>query len=577
LGRLSAEIIEKARASNRLVVVLAGRPYHVDTLVNHKIPEALADMGVDVITENTIQLDPGQALDHPLVLTQWEYLNRCFHAAHWTGQQPNVEMAQLNSFGCGPDAIALDEIRGILSEYGKNYTVLRIDEIDSLGSARLRLRSMLETLNQKNENPGQHLRARRVLRTTTRQYRKADRHKTILVPHFSRFCTPAITRPALDQGYHIKILPLSNRESVEVGLKYTNNEICYPGIIVIGDAIKALQSGEYDPDQVIVGSWETGGQCRASNISCLLKKGLVAAGFENTPVITLSTRLKSFNQQPEFKFNLVDYLYKAVLSMIYTDGISALYHASAVRERSKGDSLALVEKWMGPFENGIIPLTRPSIVANLRQAVADFNRLGIFHERLPKVGVVGEIYVKYNTFVNNHIVQWLIDQEVEVVLPPLLDFFTGSFVAMKAGVNSRIRRPDVLWALTKLGRRLVRSILDETEAVLHGFRFYHNHRDIFEIAQTATETVHLTHQYGEGWLLSGEIGEHSKAGVKNILCLQPFGCLANHVTAKGVAKRLKNRYPEINLLFLDLDAGGSEVNLINRAHFFVDQAKASGI
>ena len=572
--RQGAEIVANARGAGRLVVALSGHPYHVDPLVNHKIPEALADMGVDVLTEDAAPLAPKQTLDDPLVLTQWEYLNRCFHAARWVGGQENVEMAQLNSFGCGPDAFALDEVRGILSEYGKNLTVLRIDEIDSLGSARLRLRSMLETLNEKRGPAGVIPITGRTPRITTRLYRKTDREKVIIVPEFSRFCTPAIIRPAMDLGHRIEVLPPSDRESVDVGLKYTNNEICYPGIIVIGDAIKALQSGAYDPNEVIVGSWETGGQCRASNISCLLKKALVAAGYENVPVITLSTRLKSFNSQAEFKFNLVEYLLKAMLSMIYSDGISALYHATVVRERIKGDAQALADKWMAPFENGTMPLARQTVIANLRQAVSEFNSLSTFRERLPKVGIVGEIYVKYNTFVNNNIVQWLMDQDLEVVLPPLLTFFTGSFVGMKAAVGERIRRPDLLWALSAVGRRLVQSVLNESEAVLNGFRYYSSHRTISEIAQTASQAVHLTHQYGEGWLLSGEVGDYVKAGVNNVLCLQPFGCIANHVIAKGVARRLKGLYPDANLLFLDLDAGGSEVNLINRAHFFVEQAKA---
>jgi predicted CoA-substrate-specific enzyme activase len=573
--RLGAEIVEQAKTRDRLVVVLAGHPYHVDSMVNHKIPEALADMGVDVISEDAVPLAPDQTLDHPLVLTQWAYLNRCFHAARWAGQQENVELAQLNSFGCGPDAFALDEVQGILSEYGKNHTVLRIDEIDSLGSARLRLRSMLEALNEKKESVRAGDLPGRLLRKTTRLYRKADSRKVILVPEFSRFCTPAITRPVMDLGYHVELLPPSNRESVDIGLKYTNNEICYPGIIVIGDAIKALQTGGYHPDEVIVGSWETGGQCRASNISCLLKKGMVAAGYEDVPVVTLSTRLKSFNPQPEFKFNVFQYLIKAMLSMVYTDGISALYHASVVRERIKGDAQALTEKWMAPFENGSMPISRQVVMANLRQAVAEFNSLSTYKERLPQVGIVGEVYVKYNTFVNSHIVQWLIDREMEVVLPPLLTFFLGSFVGFKAGVRERIRRPDLLWALSAVGHRIVQSVLDEADVVLEGFRNYPRHRRITEIAQTASSIVQLTHQYGEGWLLSGEVGEFVKSGVKNVMCLQPFGCIANHVVAKGVARRLKGQYPDLNMLFLDLDAGGSQVNLINRAHFFVEQAKSS--
>jgi predicted nucleotide-binding protein (sugar kinase/HSP70/actin superfamily) len=251
-----------------------------------------------------------------------------------------------------------------------------------------------------------------------------------------------------------------------------------------------------------------------------------------------------------------------------------MYHASVVRERIKGDALALAEKWMRRFENGSIPLTRQAVMTNLRQAVSEFNSLSTHNKRLPKVGIVGEIYVKYNTFVNSNIVQWLIDQEIEVVLPPLLTFFLGSFVLMKMGVRERIRRPDWLWGLSMVSQRMVQSVVDEGEAILGEFRHYPHHRKIDEIAQTASTVVQLTHQYGEGWLLSGEIGEFVRAGIHNVLCLQPFGCIANHVIAKGVARRLKDLYPEVNLLFLDLDAGGSEVNLINRAHFFVEQAKA---
>ena len=245
------------------------------------------------------------------------------------------------------------------------------------------------------------------------------------------------------------------------------------------------------------------------------------------------------------------------------------------------ENAAKVTRWRWQI-NGCSPLKMGPCrsparrcLTNLRQAVTDFNSLATHNERLPKVGIVGEIYVKYNTFVNNHIVQWLIDQELEVVLPPLLMFFIGSFVGFKAGVSARIRRPDVLWVFSALGHRIVQSVLNEAEAIMHAFRYYSGHRTISQIAQTATAAVHLTHQYGEGWLLSGEIGEFVNAGVNNVLCLQPFGCIANHVIAKGVARRLKNIYPDTNLLFLDLDAGGSEVNLINRAHFFVEQARAA--
>jgi predicted CoA-substrate-specific enzyme activase len=564
-----AQILDRARREGRLVILLAGHPYHVDPLINHNIPETLAGMGVDVITEDAVPVDPDQALEPVFVLTQWEYVNRVFHAAHWAGAQPGIEVAQLNSFGCGPDAFSIDEVREILEAAGKNLTVLRIDEVDSLGSARLRLRSMLEAWKD------QHVRKTAPApRRTTRLYQKEDRPRTILTPEFSPFCTAPIIRPLQDMGYPIEVLPPSDNESVQVGLKYTNNEICYPGIIVIGDILKAFKSGQYDPDEVIAGSWETGGQCRASNISCLLKKGLVSAGYENTPVLTLSTRFKSFNDQPGFRFNLVTYLYKAMLAMSYSDGISALYHATVVRERQRGEAEMLTEKYMQPFRNGQMPLTRTSVLDRLERAVRDFNCIPVITDRLPRVGIVGEIYVKYNPFVNHRLTQWLIDQHCEVVLPGFLTFFTGSLIGLPTAVSERLRRPDLLWLLARAGHGWVQSFLDRVEGLLHNFRHYQPHRPIDQVAQTAKKILQLTHQYGEGWLLSGEVGEFARAGINNVICLQPFGCIANQVVAKGVGNRIQERCPELNLLFLDLYAGNSEVNYHNRLHFFLQQARS---
>jgi predicted nucleotide-binding protein (sugar kinase/HSP70/actin superfamily) len=165
------------------------------------------------------------------------------------------------------------------------------------------------------------------------------------------------------------------------------------------------------------------------------------------------------------------------------------------------------------------------------------------------------------------------DQGIEVVLPPLLSFFHGSFVGFKAAIQARIRKKELLWYLTSATQGLVQGLVNQTDAVLKDFRYYHPRHSIQSLAHTAQSAVHLTHQYGEGWLLAGEIGEFIKAGVPNILCLQPFGCIANHVVAKGVSRRLKERFQDLNLLFLDLDAGISDVNFVNRLHFFIEQAK----
>ncbi len=562
-----AKVFQTAKSEERPVILLLGRPYHVDPMINHKIPEILVHFGMDVITEDAVPQAPDQTLDNSHVMTQWEFVNRYYHAARWAAQQDNVEVVQLNSFGCGPDAYILDEVRAILAEKGKNITVLRIDEIESAGSTKLRLRSMVESLKQKpvarNYTP----------RKSTKIYEVEDRRRTVIVPDFSPFCSPPITRPFLDMGFKVVTLPPADRASVETGLKYANNEICYPAIVCLGDLVKALESGEYDPAEIAVGFSQTGGQCRATSIPSLIKKALVAAGFEDVPVVTLSTSLKSFNDQPGLEFNVREYVYKAAISMMFTDALSDMYFATAIREKHPGEARKLADKYLQPYEDGSLPITRQVLFNTLEIAVSDFNAIPTIDQNFPKAGIVGEIFVKYNAFSNNDVAHWLMGQGVEVVLPPMMEFFSGGLVSIDNGVRTQVKMPDLLWLLSFLGKRLVNNFLGNVGEIMEGFNYYRPHHRIQDIAKRAQEIVTLNHQYGEGWLIAGEVATFVKDGVNNVLCLQPFGCIANHVIAKGVHKRIKELYPQVNLLFLDADAGVSEVNFFNRMHFFVNHAK----
>ena len=567
---LGAEILENARAESRPVILLLGRPYHIDPLINHKIPDILTGFGVDVITEDSVPLEPGQTLDNRHVMTQWEYLNRYYHAARWVGTQDNVELVQLNSFGCGPDPFVLEEVRTILGEYGKHPTVIRIDEIESPGSTRLRLRSMMEAIWLHAKPVAHTYRPRK----TTRIFGVEDRSRTLIVPDFSQFCSPPIVRPFKDMGYEIVALPPADRASVDVGLKYTNNEICYPGIITIGDLVKALQSGKYDPSKTAIGFSQTGGQCRASSYPSMVKKALIAAGFEDVPVVTLSTNLENLNDQPGFAFDVKEYMYKAIIGMLFTDALSEMYHSSAVRESQKGASIQVANKYLDRFWEGSIPLEKDALLNTIDQAVDEFNALGITDQAHPKVGIVGEIYVKYNAFSNNYVADWLMEQGIEVVQPTFLEFFAGGLVLMENRVRTYLNRPNLLWILSLLGKRLLRSFQNEVDTIMKKYRHYRPYHSIQEIACKAQEIVSLNHQYGEGWLIAGEIASFAKEGINNVLCLQPFGCIANHVVAKGMEKRMKELYPQLNLLFLDADAGISEVNFFNRMHFFINHAKA---
>ena len=568
---MGSEILSNARAEERPVILLLGRPYHIDPLINHKIPDILTGFGIDVITEDSIPIEPEQTLNNRHVMTQWEYLNRYYHAARWVGQQEHVELVQLNSFGCGPDPFVLEEVRTILGEYGKHPTVIRIDEIESPGSTRLRLRSMMDAiwLHAKPEAHTYHP------RKTTKVYQAEDRNRTLIVPDFAQFCSPPIVRPFKDMGYEIVALPPADRTSVDVGLKYTNNEICYPGIITIGDLVKALQSGKFDLSKTAIGFSQTGGQCRASSYPSMVKKALVAAGFEDVPVVTLSTNFEILNDQPGFNFNVREYMYKAIIGMMFTDALAEMYHTSAIREDQKGASIEIVNKYMKPFWDGEIPLEKVVLLEKINQAVNDFNALRVTEKDYPKVGVVGEIYVKYNAFSNNYVTNWLMEQGIEVVMPTFLEFFASGLVVLDNSVKTNLKRPSLLWMLSFLGKKILRNYLDEVDGIMQKYRHYRPYHDIQDIARKAQEIVSLNHQYGEGWLIAGEIGSFVKDGVHNLLCLQPFGCIANHVVAKGMEKRMKELYPQLNLLFLDADAGISEVNFFNRMHFFINHARSA--
>jgi predicted nucleotide-binding protein (sugar kinase/HSP70/actin superfamily) len=362
---------------------------------------------------------------------------------------------------------------------------------------------------------------------------------------------------------------------VDTGLKYTNNEICYPGIITLGDLVKALQSGDYDLSRTAIGFSQTGGQCRATSYPSMIKKALVAAGFENIPVVTLSTSLSVLNDQPGFKFNTRDYIYKAAIGMMFNDALSDMYHSTVIREKHKGATQAVADKYIHWFMDGTIPLTKSALLEWLERAVREFNAIETQPGGHPRVGIVGEIYVKYNAFSNNHVAQWLMEQGIEVVMPSFFEFFDGGLVSSEHAARTHIRKRDGQWLVNFLGQKLASHFLREFATVMQGYCRYHPHKSIHDIAANAQEILSLNHQYGEGWLIAGEVASFAREGVNNVLCLQPFGCIANHVIAKGVQKRLQEKYPQINLLFLDADAGVSEVNFFNRMHFFVNHARTA--
>ncbi len=565
------QILENALSSGRLVIVLAGRPYHSDPFIQHKVAEMFTSMDVDVVSEDHFADSDMGTFSALSGVCQWAYPNRIISAASQVGRLPNnVQLVQLNSFGCGPDSFLMEKISHILSTKGKNHTVLKIDDITSPGSLRLRVRSLVESIRLNVEQINKSCASFPSNKTFTED----DRDRTILAPWFSDFYSPFIPSLAKVAGYRFENLPPSDRRSAELGLTYANNEICYPATLVVGDIIKGLQSGKYERNKVAVGITQTGGQCRATSYINLIKKALSHSGYSDVPVISVTGAYGAINEQPGFSINWKKMARITLSTLLYADALSSMYYSSVTREKEKGTSLGLVNQYIEAAK----PLAENSDCRGLRElleeAVSRFNNIPLGDFEPPRIGVVGEIYVKYNSFGNYNIVKWLIENGVEVVVPPLLDFMIQGFVNRKVNISKNLSRGLYFDPLTELMEWQANRMIRANEKIMQKYRFYRPLYPIWDEAEKASEILDLANQYGEGWLIPAEIAGFAREGVNHVVCMQPFGCIANHIIAKGVEKRIKDLYPSMDILYLDFDAGTTEVNVMNRLHFLMRSARA---
>lgn len=564
------QLWQKAREQHHMVVLLAGRPYHTDMLIQHKISDVLADMGIDVITDDIVRNLP-ETTPNVHFLAQWSYPNRILKAAQWCAEQDSeVQFIEMTSFGCGPDAFLTDEVRDILFRKGKTFTLLKLDDISNVGSMKLRIRSLTESMKLFHEA---EIAKKELPAPAAPQVSEDDlRHKKILLPFFTPFISPLIPAIMHLAGYDTENLALSNTESCEWGLKYANNEVCYPATLIVGDVIKAFKSGKYDPEQTIVAMTQTGGQCRASNYLPLIQKALEEAGYPSTPVISLTFGRSMENGQPGFKMNWMKILPVALRSILYSDCIAKFYYAAAVREKEPGQAKQLREKYLKQAESLILASRSKELWRLMSQAAAEFNAISRDMD-CPKVGVVGEIFLKFNPFAQKNIIEWLTEQGIEVVPSVLADFFMQNFVNRKVRVESHIQKETLPAFIYKSAYLLIKKQIEKANRIGKEFHYFVPFKDIFEEAEEAQKVISLNAQFGEGWLLPAEIMSYARQGINNVVSLQPFGCIANHIVSKGIEKRIKQFYPELHILSLDFDSGVSDVNVTNRLLLFIDHLK----
>lgn len=562
--RIYAEALELGRP----VILLAGRPYHTDPLIQHQLSDVAASLGAYVITE-----DIARELDVPMgethILAQWSFPNRIVRAAKWAVEQPvDILFMQITSFGCGPDAFFLDEIATFLARHGKALTLIKVDDVNNVGSLKLRIRSALQSRERVAPLQNKPMKGASSF-TTTRRFTKDERHRKVLAPFFTPFISPLLPKLFGLAGYDVDILPVSDKVSDEWGLKYANNEVCYPATLVIGDIVKAFKEHRYDPKSTAVAMSQTGGQCRASNYVPMIKSALVQMGLEEVPVISFAMTDSIQNDQPGFTIPWAKVIRVAIAAVLCSDAIAKMYYAAVVRETRQGEAARLRDYYIELLGKAVEHNNPDRLYATLGEAARDFDSI-CADKHCPKVGVVGEILLKFHPYAQRGVTDWLVKRGIEVLPPLMTEFFLETFVNKEARREALIDISTVSPILYKWAYSYLRRQMRRADKLCAPFRYYHPFHDIFDIAREASHVINLNTQFGEGWLLPAEVIGAVRSGATHVVSLQPFGCIANHIVCRGVENKLKRYLPELNLLSLDFDSNVSEVNVVNRLLLFVE-------
>ena len=557
------EYIKYINDNNEKAIVLAGRPYHLDKEINHGIDTMINSLGLAVLTEDSICYE--SEIDTNLrVVDQWAYHSRIYHAADVISKYDNLELVSLNSFGCGLDAIITDQTEEILKYNGRLYTTIKIDEINNLGAVKIRIRSLIASMNKRiNEHNYTTYKYKKQL--FTKEMKKTH---TILVPDMSPFHMGLLTDAFRSENYNVVYLKDTNESMVDTGVKYVNNDACYPSIIVIGQLLAALQSGEFDIEDTAVLITQTGGGCRATNYIGLIRKALKDAGFENIPIISFN--FSGLEKKQGFKLTL-PLVKKVLMAVIYGDLLMKLSYQVRPYEKNIGETNKVYDKWYNICRKLVEGSSVREFRKTIRGIISDFNSIEVRNRVIPKVGIVGEILIKYHHFGNNNLALSLEQEGAEVVVPELMGFVKYS--AYNNVIKSKLLGES---KVTAFFSRVMLNIIGWYELTakkeLAKTRF-RSLTDIYELAHNVDDILSTGNQTGEGWFLTAEIVELIKSGVNNVVCVQPFACLPNHIVGKAVIKRIKELYPESNIVAVDYDPGASKTNQTNRIKLMLSIAR----
>lgn len=555
---LTKKTLAKIEADGDRAVVLSGRPYHLDPEINHGIPELINSLGLAVLTEDGVA-PLGEFPGKLRVVDQWSYHSRLYRAAQYVSQHKNLELVELNSFGCGLDSIVADQVQEILAHGNKIHTLLKIDEGSNLGAIRIRLRSLLFVMNHRKQSD--------IPVAENYSYKKAlfteedKKTHTLLAPAMTPIHFPLFKAAFAHEGYKLEILPHQGQEAIDTGLSFIHNDACYPAIMTLGQIMTALRSGKYDLEHTSVIISQTGGCCRATNYIGMLRKALADANMPQVPIISLNT--KGLNKQPGFKPTM-GFWHRLLQGVVYGDTLQQVLYRTRPYEKIRGAAEALFAKWQAKLAVDLEKADIATFKKNIHQIIADFDTLPIWENlKKPRIGIVGEIYVKFHPVANNQIIKMIEEEGGEIVTSGLADFFYYGLL------DNQFRHKYLSGSwLSSIGSKATIKLLDwyrkpYTDAVA-GSRRFDPVTSIYKIADEAKEYLSLGHVAGEGWFLTGDMIDLIHRGAKNVVCLQPWACLPNHVTGKGMIKTLKAAFPQANIVAIDYDPSASAVNQTNR-------------
>ena len=569
IRREGARLLEEMELDGKSGIILAGRPYHIDPEINHGIPELIASYGLTVFTEDSL---PAEYEEHKLrVVDQWTYHSRLYCAAEFVRNRDDLELIQLNSFGCGLDAVTTDQVNEILEGSGKLYTLLKIDEINNLGAVRIRIRSLISAMRMRKRE-GVKAAPMPVM------YRREEYNSymntigyTILAPQMSPIHFDILEPVFKKHGYNVVILDNDDRTAIDTGLKYVNNDACFPSITITGQIMQAVESGKYDTNRLAIMMTQTGGCCRASNYVSFIRRALNKAGYKHIPVISLNANGMEKNSGFKFTAGLIK---DAAHALVYGDLFMKCLYRVRPYEKEVGSANALHKKWQDICIDSIVNKDTKYKYADVCRGIVEaFDNFPIDETvKKPRVGIVGEILVKYMPLANNHLVELLEKEGAEAIVPDIIDFFNYSFYGSQYK-HEYLGAKKSASNISKFAINLIEKLRKPARLALEKSKRFSPPVAIEKIAELTKPFLSLGNQYGEGWFLAGEMIELLTHGTPNIVCIQPFACLPNHVVGKGVIKSLKKAYPWANIAAVDYDPGASEVNQLNRIKLMLSAAK----